>query len=353
MKKKQNIVTFVASAVLICALIFLGVTLVTRIFSLTDLHAELTGTLLGTIITAIVTVLLLKGQTEIEENKDIGIHIFEKKQDVYFEFINTLESITQDQKINVPNLPGYVDSQKPGEVNDELQHLLYQLGKVQMTASKETSETVTKLIGQVLGIMSGKNPKIADKYSKFAGVVFQIVSALRKDLYNTKIDSNDDDFTAVDSTLILETLQNAGLDLQQVETDAEILANYCDLMVAEFKETYHTKETIIRFNDKDSNSLSAAKDFLGNGNAWIQIVTPIGNTNFVFELVKDSKYRMVQNQMGLKGNDWPKAHNIRPINFVNKDEAFYNFKSADENGRKQIVKETLAACEDLEELLKN
>ncbi len=118
MKKKQNIVSFVAIAVLICALIFLGVTVITRIFSLTDLHAELTGTLLGTIITAIVTVLLLKGQTEIEENKDIGIHIFEKKQDVYFDFINTLENITQDQRINIPNLPGYIEPQNSDEIND-------------------------------------------------------------------------------------------------------------------------------------------------------------------------------------------------------------------------------------------
>lgn len=349
MKKKQNIVSFVAIAVLICALIFLGVTVITRIFSLTDLHAELTGTLLGTIITAIVTVLLLKGQTEIEENKDIGIHIFEKKQDVYFDFINTLENITQDQRINIPNLPGYIEPQNSDEINDELQHLLYQLGKVQMTATKETSETVTKLVGQVLGIMNGKNPKIADKYSKFAGVIFQIVSVLRKDLYSTKLNSNEDDFTAIDSNLIFETLQNAGLNLQQVETDEEILANYCDLMIAEFKETYHTTGTHVEFNGKEVSSIEAAKEFLKSG--WLQIRTPVGNTKFDFELVNDSKYRNIQNQIGLR-NDWPKVHNIRPINFVNKDSAFYNFKSADGNGRKQIVKETLAACKGLEELLK-
>ena len=74
-------------------------------------------------------------------------------------------------------------------------------------------------------------------------------------------------------------------------------------------------------------------------------------THHQFELVNDSKYRNIQNQIGLR-NDWPKVHNIRPINFVNKDAAFYNFKSADGNGRKQIVKETLAACKGLEELLK-
>ncbi len=348
MKKKQNIITFIAIAVLICALIFLGVTVITRIFSLTDLHAELTGTLLGTIITAIVTVLLLKGQTEIEENKDIGIHIFEKKQDVYFDFINTLENITQDQRINIPNLPGYIAPQNSDEVNDELQHLLYQLGKVQMTATKETSETVTNLVGQVLGIMNGKNPKLADKYSKFAGVIFQIVSVLRKDLYSTKLNSNEDDFTAIDSNLIFETLQNAGLNLQQVETNEEILANYCDLMVAEFKETYHTKLTHIKLNFKETNSLEAAKGFLVNKTPYIQISTPLPNGDtFDFELIRSGC-----NQAGLRSKWGEHQANINPINFVNKDAAFYNFKSADENGRKQIVKETLAACEGLEELLK-
>lgn len=343
MKKKQNIVTFVAIAVLICALIFLGVTVITRIFSLTDLHAELTGTLLGTIITAIVTVLLLKGQTEIEENKDIGIHIFEKKQDVYFDFIDALEKITQDGKITVP------DAQNANE-KDELQELIYQLGKVQMTASKETSKRVTEQLGAIIRISQMKNSNV--KYSDFAEAIFKLVAELRSDLYSNNLNINQkEEFEPVSADLFKDSLEIAGLDVKQAETDEEILANYCDLMVAEFKATYHTTGTHVEFNGKEVSSIEAAKGFLKTG--WLQIRTPVGNENFVFELVNDPKYRNIQNQMGLKNNDWPKERNINPINFVNKDAAFYNFKSADENERKQIVKETLAACDGLEELLKS
>ena len=342
MKKKQNIVTFVAIAVLICALIFLGVTVITRIFSLTDLHAELTGTLLGTIITAIVTVLLLKGQTEIEENKDIGIHIFEKKQDVYFDFIDALEKITQDGKITVP------DAQNANE-KDELQELIYQLGKVQMTASKETSKRVTEQLGAIIRISQMKNSNV--KYSDFAEAIFKLVAELRSDLYSNNLNINQkEEFEPVSADLFKDSLEIAGLDVKQAETDEEILANYCDLMVAEFKATYHTKSTIIKINFKESNSLEAAKEFLSNSKTpYLQISTPLLNGDiFDFELIRSGS-----NQAGLRKKDWGYYKNINPINFVNKDAAFYNFKSADENERKQIVKETLAACDGLEELLKS
>lgn len=69
--------------------------------------------MLGTIITAIVTVSLLNAQTDKEISHDRDVGIFEEKQKTYHKFIETLENITQNGKINIP-------SKDNADKNDEL-----------------------------------------------------------------------------------------------------------------------------------------------------------------------------------------------------------------------------------------
>ncbi|MBR1404836.1 MAG: phage holin family protein [Treponema sp.] len=353
MKNKKGIVL-----IIIFAVVFLVTSVLFKVFGITDIWSQLTGTLLGTIITAIVTVLLLSVQTDKEIGHDRDVGIFEKKQEVYFDFIETLEKITQDGRINVPGIEGYIEPKSDDDINDELQHLIYQLGKLQMIATVDAAEKVTKQVGQIISIINNKAPlSIADKYSKFAGQIFQVVSTLRNDMYTYEgaKDTIKEQNVSVRAESIAESLKTAGLDIQQIESNESVLANYCDLLVAEFKNNYHTTATHIELNDKEVTASEAAKGFLPATKAtYIQIKTPSssGMAPFVFELVNDSKYPAVLNQVGLKNKDWPSSHNVKPINFVKKNAAFYEFRDADENGRKQIVKETLQAIEGLEELLK-
>ena len=181
MKKLNKRWIFVIIGVIICAVAFLWSTLLYKVFSASDIKSEITGTLLGTIISAIVTVLLLQGQTEIEENKDISLNVFGKKQEVYHNFIEALESITQDGKVNVPSVEGHDKN-----AQDELQHLIYQLGFVQMHAEHDVAEKITELVGELLSSLSLMNSTDLNKneaYSHLAKNVFDIVSLLRKDLY--------------------------------------------------------------------------------------------------------------------------------------------------------------------------
>lgn len=329
-----------------------------NILSNTDLPLQLIGTVIGMVLSAFITVLLLKGQTAIEEQNDLGLRVFTKKQEVYFEFIETLEKITQDGRINVPGIEGYIEPKSDDDINDELQHLIYQLGKLQMIATVDAAEKVTKQVGQIISIINNKAPlSIADKYSKFAGQIFQVVSTLRNDMYTYEgaKDTIKEQNVFVRAESIAESLKTAGLDIQQIESNESVLANYCDLLVSEFQNTYQTRKTLIALNDNEVTASEAAKGFLSATKAtYIQIKTPSssGMAPFVFELVNDPKYPSVQNQVGLKNKNWPNFHNVKPINFVIKNAAFYEFRDADENGRKQIVKETLQAIEGLEELLK-
>ena len=162
MKKINKRWLIVIIGVIICAAVFLWSTLLYKVFSANDIKSEITGTLLGTIISAIVTVLLLQGQTEIEEGKDISLNVFGKKQEVYHKFIEELESITKDGKINIP-------SEDNPDKTDELQHLIYQLGLVQMHAKKETAEKITQSVGDLLStisLMQNKDKKKNELYSQ-------------------------------------------------------------------------------------------------------------------------------------------------------------------------------------------
>lgn len=230
MKKINKRWIFVIIGVIICAVAFLWSTLLYKVFSASDIKSEITGTLLGTIISAIVTVLLLQGQTEIEENKDISLNVFGKKQEVYHNFIEALESITQDGKVNVPSVEGHDKN-----AQDELQHLIYQLGFVQMHAEHDVAEKITELVGELLSSLSLMNSTDLNKneaYSHLAKNVFDIVSLLRKDLYNNAdMPVSEEKFKAAiraSGAFDKELLSDSGRE--------EELSQFLKLLQDEFKE---------------------------------------------------------------------------------------------------------------------
>ena len=73
------------------------------------------------------------------------------------------------------------------------------------------------------------------------------------------------------------------------------------------------------------------------------------------ELVNDPKNRAKPFQGGLKKNTWTNdkfdENKVKTINFVLQNPAFEEFKKADENDRKQIVKEMLESCDKLKQFL--
>lgn len=370
MKNKSGKTFFKTSiAIIICALIFLGVTIITRIFSLNDLQSELTGTLLATIITAIVTVLLLKGQTEIEENKDLGIHLFEKKQETYFDFIETLEKITQDGKINVPGMPGYTAPKSPDDINDELMHLIYQLGKIQMTASKDTSRLVTEEVGELLATIQTQGKDRGLAYEDFAEKLFTIVSDLRGDLYNSASSIKaDDDFQPVDKKSFNNTLSIAGFgnSITTTETRENILNNYIEYTISELKENYPNTSGLYICFIKGGNIINnltpsvAVSYFFRNRDCCIQIIMPLeGSKKVAIEFTNSSKsewFGLIQG--GLQNPKWVigkkfDQKQMKKIDFIHQDAEFLKFQSADENGRKAIVKDMLNCCDKLRELLEN
>ena len=254
-KKKQKRKRSYEVLTIIFALIFLITSVLFRVFGVTDLWAQLTGTLLGTIITAIVTVLLLGAQTDKEIGHDCDVGIFEKKQEIYHNFISELEKITQDGKLNVPR-GNNNSATSNSQIYDELQHLIYQLGFVQMHAEHDVAEEITEKVGKLVGTLSvgGANAM----YSDLADVVFQIVALLRKDLYNS-------DYKPIDKNKISETLRLAGCfddDYCNIDSSYDIMKKYVGQLIQNLEES--EKKVSITCGDK-TNLQECIEKFVFSG----------------------------------------------------------------------------------------
>ncbi|OOF87141.1 hypothetical protein [Rodentibacter ratti] len=147
---------------------------------------EINNGAIGAILTAIVTVFLLQGQTATEEERDKNLTVFEKKQEVYHQFLEKLKDIVEDGKVQIAL------SKEPVDTIDELKDLLFQLSYIQMHSTEETTqsvfERVTNLIKKMNEFMVAGEEKqklVANYYASFAEELFGIVAILKNDLYNT------------------------------------------------------------------------------------------------------------------------------------------------------------------------
>ena len=184
MKLKPN---FSRGAVLVLTIIFLITAVTFEIFELSSLPAQFFGTLLGVVITAIITVLLLQGQTKSEESRERNLMVFEKKQEIFFHFLTQLNTILQKEKLT---LHLSHDKTLEREVNS-LQDLLFEFGFLQMHTSTETFDQILVCVGNLMEeskkIKQIENKKEQDfelYYQVLATDFFAIVSLLKLELYN-------------------------------------------------------------------------------------------------------------------------------------------------------------------------
>ena len=146
------------------------------------------------ILTAIVTATLLGQQSQSEEVKEKNSKVFEKKIDVYHQFIIELESIIQNGKITL----GEQKNEK-----DELSSLLFKLAQVRMHTDEKK---VLEILGQVAEINQkvAESVKQGDKktdHKRLAECLFSIVNTLRWELYGEKIEARERKKTTSETVL--------------------------------------------------------------------------------------------------------------------------------------------------------
>lgn len=75
-----------------------------RLYSIHDLWYETVAAVLSVVLTAVVTFLLLKGQSEGEERRDKNIKLHERKLEVYTKFTYKMWDILSDDNINAEEI---------------------------------------------------------------------------------------------------------------------------------------------------------------------------------------------------------------------------------------------------------
>jgi Asp-tRNA(Asn)/Glu-tRNA(Gln) amidotransferase C subunit len=192
------LLTFLGLLVLICfALLLIPESQMPTILQSSGLVAIISA-FLGVFMTVAVTSILLDKQAETqkelldkqskyEEEKERSTKIFEKKQEVYHDFLKKLESIIQGGEIRIGC------KKEDGTIYD-LKDLIFQLGYLQMHTSKETINSVLNQLVKIIQCLNDYNSikeqdneeKMSNFYSSLSNAISTIVSILREDLYGEK-----------------------------------------------------------------------------------------------------------------------------------------------------------------------
>lgn len=90
--------------ILLFTLFFVATSVLFRIYNVEILPSQFYGALIGVVITAIITVLLLQGQSAQEMKRDKDVKIFEQKIRVYSEFTERMWGMFDDEEIKVEEL---------------------------------------------------------------------------------------------------------------------------------------------------------------------------------------------------------------------------------------------------------
>lgn len=148
----------------ILALVAFVIAVLFRIFSLSDIWAQMFGAFIGAMITVIITLLLLKSQTSSEEEKERNSKIFEEKLRIYQEFLKKLCEVVKDMNI-----------EKSKEIELE-----FQVSYIAMHTSYESLAEISKQVREIItAIKEGDSER-----NKMLKQLFVIADTFYKELYN-------------------------------------------------------------------------------------------------------------------------------------------------------------------------
>jgi hypothetical protein len=155
------------------------------------------GAVWGALLTAVVYLLLdkqFKLQRESSERQPIQdekrekqAKIYEKKQEAYHAFLETLRKIIQNGEIRVGVK---IEDKNPGKTIDELRDFIFQLGYLQLYASETTINGVSDGIANIIQILNDVRSDAKDRpidlpnfYASLTEELFKIISVFKADLY--------------------------------------------------------------------------------------------------------------------------------------------------------------------------
>lgn len=159
---------YLAISLILGFVVFIGIAIITKLFSSADLPVQISGALLEAVVTAFITYFLLTGQTSQEEVKERNVRVFEEKSERFNTFINKLWEIWDDRVVSL----------------EELNELIKLVSKDIVLYTKP--ETVDKILQYLIEIAEQAKPdkttKDAETTKKIQENIFNIINELAKEI---------------------------------------------------------------------------------------------------------------------------------------------------------------------------
>lgn len=234
---KRNLSTIVIAITLsfVNIALFVFLLVATDLFSQKDLWFQSSCVIIGTIVTAVITLLLLNGQSDKEEEKERNAKVFEEKLAIYKEFLNELYNVVKDNNIS----------------NSEKLELQFKVAQISMHTRKDRINTISESVTNIIRAIDEKtsNKNILEN-------LFTIQEQFRQELYPEK----------------------------EAENWSTTIKNFDELEVVEQVKEKHSlsNEKIISFENRIKEVVQKYKDTNDFNNGFEIILSQNGNSrNFI------------------------------------------------------------------------
>lgn len=146
-------------------LVFLVLTVVSKVYPSDEVPLQVTGAFLGAIVTAAITMFLLHGQSQAEETKERNVKVFEEKTRRYNDFLKKLWKAWEDRRVTLEELNDLIESVSQDIIiytkEENTQKLLSSLTRIAVHAGKtstteEEKEQVQKEVFEIINILSAE-----------------------------------------------------------------------------------------------------------------------------------------------------------------------------------------------------
>lgn len=181
--KNQRIVVF--SLVVLAVVIFFESAIVFGYFDTLSIWLQIVGALFGVVLSAIITMLLLSGQSRNALEKERSAEIFREKLRIYQEFLHKLCDILRDGEIT-------------SEEAIELQFLTAYISlHTESKNIREVSEKTSNIVNNFIGEHPPRNTQL------LLANLYEIVRIFREELYAAGIEWNEKDIEGVIEHLLV------------------------------------------------------------------------------------------------------------------------------------------------------
>ena len=161
MKNKRTVII----ALVMGFIAFIGIAIMTNLFNSNDLPVQISGALLEAVVTALITYFLLAGQSQSEEIKERNVKVFEKKSELFNNFIEKLWEIWEDRSVTL----------------EEISELIKLVSKdIIPYAKPESSETILKYLNKIADLANSE--KSENTNQEIQNSVFAIINTLSKEI---------------------------------------------------------------------------------------------------------------------------------------------------------------------------